>query len=800
MTRKRNIFYQGVLLHVLVLLMVLLWGCHTTKQIPEGQYLLRANSLKVKSDKSITNKGLFQDQLNVLVIQKTNTYWSNIFPFKLWRYNLRAHKYMANTLSDLPKSVERPVIYDSALRKRTETNMMRYLFNQGYFNASVEDTVKYRKKKAFVTYQITTGLNYIIDRVAIDADDTLVAALIEQSMAYSLFTKEQPYTKSLADEERSRIITYMQNRGYYKFSQDNIAFELDTLNKEKFKGSENLIESAINFITLQKRQKKHSVDIKTMVRFAGDSSVYQQYRIGKIIVFPDFIDQKSSFDSGLIDRTLDGVLYRFNKHYVREQILHNQIFIRPGELYSRKNQELTINKLNELGLFQIVNIYYIEDTLNTSQHLLNCYVTLSPSKKSDITASLEIANATTYILGNSVGLSYRDRNFFHGANLFNISLTGGLELGYDQTQGTTFTDHLKLQSNNFGVNTMLVFPKFLSPYKPKWIDKRNLPRTQLNFGVNMLDRINQFRLTNISSSFIYNWRQTNTQSWNFSPVFANIVLPVIRSDFQAKLDSNEFLRNSYRRTFIEGENLYYTFTDQEKKQNKNYNYIRVGVEEAGLLMSGINAVQKNLTKNKDFIYDQYVKLDIDARRYFNARHSLLAMRFLAGIGSPYGESKTLPYIKQYFVGGPYSIRGWRPRTLGPVSNSNAQNVDRTGDIKLEMSAEYRFDMIQLFSGTLNLNGAFFADAGNVWLAKKADNTPNGDFDISRLGQDIAMSTGAGLRVIVAGFFTARLDAAFPIKNPYILQKSGWVLNQVDLGSSEWRRQNVVLNVAIGMPF
>jgi outer membrane protein insertion porin family len=128
------------------------------------------------------------------------------------------------------------------------------------------------------------------------------------------------------------------------------------------------------------------------------------------------------------------------------------------------------------------------------------------------------------------------------------------------------------------------------------------------------------------------------------------------------------------------------------------------------------------------------------------------------------------------------------------------SVDRTGDIKLEMSAEYRFDMIQLFSGTLNLNGALFADAGNTWLARKAVNTPNGDFDISRLGQDIAMSTGAGLRVIVAEFFTVRLDAAFPIKNPYNPAKSGWIIREVDLGNSSWRKDNLVLNVAIGMPF
>lgn len=87
-----------------------------------------------------------------------------------------------------------------------------------------------------------------------------------------------------------------------------------------------------------------------------------------------------------------------------------------------------------------------------------------------------------------------------------------------------------------------------------------------------------------------------------------------------------------------------------------------------------------------------------------------------------------------------------------------------------------------------------------WLAKKSKNAPNGQFDISRLGQDIAVSAGAGLRVIVAEFFTVRMDAAFPVKNPYVMSKNGWIIRQVDLGNSSWRAQNVVINLAIGMPF
>ncbi|MBL7712904.1 MAG: hypothetical protein JNL13_10580, partial [Chitinophagaceae bacterium] len=247
------------LLHCLWLVCLFLYSCKSTKHVPEGQYLLSANRLKIKSDKTITNKGVLEDQLNILVLQKPNTYWSGIFPFKLWRFNARFAKYGNTPQTDLPKSIERPVLYDSALQRRTATNMKSFLMNQGYFNAQVTDTVRFKKKKAYASYNIVTGLNYLVDTVFVDADNKTIGDIIRNNMDKTLFKKEKQYSKALADEERTRIITLLQNHGYYKFSQDNVAFELDTVSKEKFRDAENLFESAINFLTLQKRQKKLSL-------------------------------------------------------------------------------------------------------------------------------------------------------------------------------------------------------------------------------------------------------------------------------------------------------------------------------------------------------------------------------------------------------------------------------------------------------------------------------------------------------------------------------------------------------------
>lgn len=796
--KDKNFFWAVILL---LLSASGLTSCNSTKYVPEGKYLLRKNSFKIKSQTGVLRKGELKDQLEVITSQKTNTYWSGVFPFKLWFYNWKHDKYERDSTQPLPKSVERPVLYDSAQRSKSALYMKNFMFNQGYFNAIIKDTVVFRRKKAYVTYSINTGINYSINNINLDIDDSLIRLVVKNGLSQTYFKRGTEYSKVIADEERSRIATQLHNFGYYRLSQENIAFELDTVNKSEFRNSENLFESAINFLALQKQQKNYSLDVKVTIRSGGDSLAYYRYQIGRMQVFPDFVSGRDFRDTTMVQKSVGGVTYKYHNYYVRENTLHRHIFISPDDYYSQSNFELTVNKLNELGIFQYVRVDFREDT-SGAHRKLNCYIFLSPSKKLDAAFNTEIANATTYIIGGASGISYRDKNLFHGGNQFTIAATGGLEFGYNELRGETVSDHFYLQSTNIGLNAALNIPNFLLPFRQKRFKNSNLPRTIINVGVNVLDRISYFKMSNTTANFAYNWKESATKTWELSPAFASVVIPTITDSFQRKLDSNEFLKNSYRRTFIEGEAISFTFSDQFKRNGRNYNYLRIGLEEAGLLMWGVEGIGQSLNPKYKFLYDEYVKLDIDARKYFNRRHSSVAMRFIGGFGLPYGTSTTLPYVKQYFVGGPYSIRGWRPRTLGPVSISDTSNqyIDRTGDIKLEANIEYRFDMIQLFSGTINLNGAIFADAGNTWLARSSDRYPNGEFNISRLGQDIAISTGAGLRMIIASFFTVRLDAAFPIKNPYIQKNNGWVLREVDLGNSNWRTNNLVLNVAIGMPF
>ena len=80
---------------------------------------------------------------------------------------------------------------------------------------------------------------------------------------------------------------------------------------------------------------------------------------------------------------------------------------------------------------------------------------------------------------------------------------------------------------------------------------------------------------------------------------------------------------------------------------------------------------------------------------------------------PYGNSAFLPFSRQFIIGGSNSLRGFRPRQLGPgrVLTTPDQQVSYPqvgGDYKLELQSELRFP---LFSP---VSGALFLEGGNVW--------------------------------------------------------------------------------------
>ncbi|RYD55389.1 MAG: hypothetical protein EOP56_15875 [Sphingobacteriales bacterium] len=745
---------------LMIVLLVSATGCNTTRHLKDGEYLLRSNEVKLKAEKAQVSKGEMKDALSSMTVQKTNNYWLGLFPVKLWLYNNRYKKYQGDTSNFQlkTKTVERPVIYDSTTIRRSMLNMNSYLFHEGFFYSMVKDTTKFKGKKAYVTYNVNTGPNYLINDITYDIDDPGVRELVTGGFKETVLKRNLEFSYNLTEQERTRIVNLLRNNGFYYISNDNVSFQLDTINKRYLEDIENPFQNAVNFVTLQNDGRKATLDIKVSIRRNNQPKAYIRYGIGRVRVYPDFVSAADVRDSTMVEKKIEGATFRYHNYYVHANVLYKHILLKTGKYYKQDHENQTISRMNDLGVFESVRAIIREDT-SSNDPRLDVILLMAPAQRFDISPTIEGSTGSIYDAGSGVALSFRNRNLGKGANQLTISTNAAVEYNYNT--GTGFS----LLNRRVGANMNIDFPKFLIPGGGKISGHySNAPRTLFNLGIALQDRVGFFTMVTTSSGITYRWKETETKTWEVSPAFVNIVrVSNVSDSFDERLKANAFLRNTYRDAFIEGQNISFTYSNREKRAGRNYSFLRVSLEEAGTVMGAVSSI----IKNQD-TFAQYVKLDIDAQHFFRRRHSTTALRLYTGIGKPYGKSSTLPYIKQYFSGGPYSIRGWPLRTLGPGSTrdtSKSDFFDRTGDVKLELNAEYRFNIATIFGGTTEMNGAVFADAGNIWLANGLHGFGNATFSLNQLPYHLAVSSGAGIRFDIAGFVVLRFDLGLRLKEP-----------------------------------
>jgi len=190
------------------------------------------------------------------------------------------------------------------------------------------------------------------------------------------------------------------------------------------------------------------------------------------------------------------------------------------------------------------------------------------------------------------------------------------------------------------------------------------------------------------------------------------------------------------------------------------------------------------------VYSQFIKTTIDFRYYTNTTKRGWVSRIYAGTGYSYGNSSVMPYVEQYFSGGSNSLRGFTARSLGPGSYKPFDYnciIEQTGDIKLEMNTEYRFQLSKI------MFGALFFETGNVWLLNEDENRPGAKFNFNSFVDQLAVGSGIGLRFDF-DFFILRLDYGLPLRYPYDEGNGNWV---ADFGTMFNKSK---LNLAIGFPF
>lgn len=672
-----------------------------------------------------------------------------------------------------------PALYDSATVNQSVANMELYLFNKGYFGASVAAQVDFSPhQKATITYTISRDRLTYVRNVAYDLRDSTMVWALRGGKQEQVLLPGRPYDVDDILDERRRMENILVNQGYYTFSRQKLFFQIDTI------------------------PGTNQLDILIQVLPPDKDSVHRQYFINDIYILPDYTDRLFRPDATTDTLTIGGY------HFVYEELRYNPnaiigaIFLQQGKPYSRTDYQLTINRLTAMQIFRFVNID-LKPKVVDGKHLLDVEIRLMPSKQREVSVNWNATSSSYYFLGSDVGLNYRNKNLFSYTDILNLGLNGGVELVSDSTRG------LFLNTVDLNASAALSFPKFLVPFRLKRIPKTHNARTNIIANYNLFRRVDFYTLNNLSLVFGYEWNEKEYARHQVNPIEINFVRLSDTTDrFLQTIQESPTLQQSFQDQLIASSSYTYTYTSQHKGR-RNFYYLRLRGEMAGNLLylagnalgfAEENGVQQLLGRS----FSQYLKPEAEIKYYYRLpRNQVVVFRALGGMGFAYGNSGVMPFIKQFTIGGSNSIRAFRIRELGPGSYSGldrASNIalnDRSGEIKLEGNIEYRFDINSMFKGAL------FADFGNIWMRQDDPDREGEDFRFDRFYRELAVGVGAGLRIDFS-FFIGRIDLGIPVRDPRITDNGGWRFDEI-VGafnplSGAWRRDNLRLQLAIGYPF
>jgi outer membrane protein assembly factor BamA len=674
--------------------------------------------------------------------------------------------------------LKNPQPLDTGLIGRSLEFMNNYMIAEGYFHDSINFTTAIKEvgnqQRAFINFNVWPGKVTRIDSLGYDLQNDSLQDLTIKNLQDAMIKKGDPFAQAPISMELDRLVELYRNHGYLLFTRNNLYALWDTLDLDLLQPALDPLEQVAQLQKLQERKENPTANLEIRQKQVTDTTSLRKYYVGNVTVYPDVrTDTTNGAEKVTTIRNVT-VIQRSDKF--KPKIFPQYIYLTRGELYRQSRYMRTMNRFNNLGTWRLVDIQQIpRDHTDTVDFVMR----LTPAPKYNFTTNLEGSFSQSVISGNFVGLGInvglQNRNFLKGANLFNTNVRYGIELG-------GLNSGQFIQTQQLSLSNSLIFPRYVFPGMNSFRQSfRGNIQSVLSLNAANTERRYLFNLTSFNTSWGYEfgWRSREyaltNRSFNLGIKIPNIEYSYIRKrdSLLSLIRENPSIQNLFSDGLITS--VITNFSMPWNSANKkSINVLRMNLEASGLLTG--------LVRNS-FIDEQlyrFVKLDAEYAKLLKLTQKTgLVVRGFAGVGyeldataNPLKRSQ-LPFFKQYYSGGPNSMRAWQLRRLGPGSTikyyENDESIegefivpDRFGDVQLEANIEYRLPLFNIAG--LPINGAIFTDIGNIWYLKKDAGLEEERFKLSRLGKDIAIGSGAGIRADFS-FFVIRLDYAYKVKDP-----------------------------------
>lgn len=744
----------------------MLYSCSINKFIPEGERLYTGAEIEMDADSAVPQVAQLKENLRQVLRPEPNSKFLGMHLGLYYYYKNEQEKTNFINKWLFKQLGEEPVYQSDVENLEVEDILLNRLENNGFFYSSATSSFKESEKRASVLYQLKIKEPYTLANYQVDSFTKPIFKDIKKLTAKSPFEKNMRFDLGNLKLERQRLDNELKDLGYYNFNNNFLIFEADTN---------------------QYKNKKFDLFLK-LKKDVPEKAIIP-YKVKTINVYPNYNLRDSTTN---ISKRFEGKNYYQNEEFFKPKYLDDFITLKEGDYYNPDNSKNTARRLSTIGAYKYVNIQYKElDTLaDDNEGALEANIFLSPLTKRALRAELQAVTKSNNFAGPTLGLVFSNRNLFGGGETLNISSS----IGYE-TQVSS-GDNSGLSSLELELKTELIFPRVIAPFSiNEDFFEYSIPKTKTSLSATYLDRSQLYTLLSGTALFGYVWNANKYITYEVNPISVNYTrLSNTTPEFDQILADNPFLARSFEQQFISGLTFSFTYNEMLAAKRTHQFFFSSTIDVAG---NSISLLGKETTAGqpKEFLglqYAQYAKADVDFRYQFNFGDKYaqtIATRLFAGYGLAYGNSDVVPFVKQYFSGGPYSVRAFNTRSLGPgtYTDTNNQNstsfFDRTGNIRLEANVEYRFPIYSFFKG------AFFVDAGNVWNSNENPAFNGNDKFTSNFLNELGMGAGLGLRIDVQGF-VIRFDLAAPFHDPALPEGE-----RID-----FRLDEPVFNFAIGYSF
>lgn len=761
-----------------LLFALILSSCSTTKNIPKNdQLFIGLTKIEYNNyDNEKENTDHFtstKEEIEASLATAPNgalfgsSYYRTPFPYGLWIWNAfsgsknKIAQWITKTFGKAPVLMRQ---VNPELRASVAQSVLR---NHGYLNGTVSYQIVPQKnpKKAKIGYTVNFGRLFTVDSLEYVDFPQMADSLINLTKNDALIKSGSPLDASIMDAERTRLSTLFRNNGYYFYQPNFASYLADTTavtGKAKLR-----LQMASNLPAITRR-KWYIGNIRIDIR-------------------KQFMEElKDSFSHRYFTVRFNG-----KRPPIRPRIILADLRLRPRQQFSYDKYIESSNKINGSGLFSSVEFNFTPRDTTGRSDTLDLNLSCTFGKPYDFYIETNYKNKINGRHGPELVIGFTKRNAFRGGEKLDINLHGSYEW---EQGGNVNGSGGNMNSYEYGADASIEFPRLVVPF----LKRRRYfttPSTYAKISMNVLNRPDYFKMHTFSAEWTYKWQRSDKWRHEFSPLTLQYQkLNRTTAKFDSILYANPYLQTSMQDVFIP--KIRYTLTYSSAMRSRNPLVWETTFTEAGNILSlGYMAAgdkwsqtDKQLFSNP---YAQFLKLETDISKTWQlGEKSQLVAHANAGIIYTYGNSSAAPYSEQFYVGGANSIRAFAVRSIGPGSYttdvSRLSYLDQTGDIKLQLNLEYRFNIFG------SLYGAGFIDAGNVWALRDDGYRKGSQFKLKNALKEMALGTGIGIRYDLE-FLVLRLDWGVGLHVPYETGKSGFY-NIPNFKDGQ------AIHLAIGYPF